>query len=193
MENTGHDDGMTTLASFETEQEAAVVAALLDDAGIPTRLLGGHLQSVAAMLPGPRVQLVVRDADAPGAAALLEEVVARLEDRELALDAQGCCASCGHDMSDRPGQEICRACGINLRQLARQLRSQQLLAGVPAGGPRVSGPVGRWVARAAIVFVGIPCLILLSMLVKVNPVGLAIAVAVTVFMVIVLDRRKQMT
>ena len=193
MDDNQGDAGLGVVATFESEPEAAVIGSVLEEAGIPSQLLGGHLQAVGAMLPGPRVQLAVHKADLPRAFEVLEAMALRMEQRELALDDEGRCAACGHDMSDRPGQELCRACGVNLRDLATRLRSHRLIEGVPTGSARVSGPVGRWVARGALVFIGIPCVVIVAMLFTSNPVVLTIGIGLVLMVVLVLGARREVT
>ena len=187
------DTRFTELAVFENEFEASVIASILEDAGIPAKVVGGHLDNLGPMATGHRVRVAVAAADAERADEILRRTVERATDRRLALTAEGACVNCGQDMSERVDQEVCAGCGVNLRALAERLREYGPVLSMPEGQPRISGRFGRIVSRIILVFFGIPFAAVLTLTLGGNPWGAALAVAVIAVLLAVILLRWRRT
>ncbi len=170
------------LATLPTEFDASIIASVLNDQNIETRIVGGNLEALGPMAPTRKIELAVPEDRAEEAAEILTDLFARAAERELALNAKGGCVTCGYDMSALSDQDMCPECGTNLRQLAERFRRQGFLFTAQPGGLRQVGAAGRVFAVLILATLVIPMGIMIVTTVSSTFVGTMTAVSLLVLL-----------
>ena len=149
------------LTRLDTEFDASVFASILEDRGIDTRVVGGHLEALGPMAVTRQIDLAVPEEQLDRAVEVLTGIAQEAGERELALNAEGRCVMCGYDMNGITDKDVCPECGSNLRQLAERFRRQGYMLTATPGEPRIFTPTGRIFAILILIVFLVPMMVML--------------------------------